>query len=193
MKPLITKREMADALDLVRRAYKTLDWLKQEGHVEVPCDPDSDAAIQAWADWLGRHGKTLPGDVVPPPGNERLYAFLLATCSQPPATEKAKLSHREVIWLCDWMLSPLRFLAREEQKRQPTLNQVEVLAGSHSQRSDDACLFTFAWECAFHAKTNQASSAVRGLWRLKAHAMVERLTIAEVWLARKRLLEWMRS
>lgn len=189
MKPFFSKRMIAAGIGRVRRGAHLLRWL-HSGDAPLAANPPAPAAsgpsdFESWLLWLQVKRDLIPPDLRPAEGDEPRDARLLAKlCSglRGPAPSKS--------WLVDCVRVPVSLMARDVGARHPHQAVLEELMSARATMLE-CCLWSLGWWGAYLNAASRDAGLVDALWRVSGEALIDRLTIDEAWLARKRLLERM--
>lgn len=195
MKVLITKRQMADGLERLRHAWELVVWLRSpEAPPEmmpVPWTAPRDirntsgaTTRKAWEMWLLQHMERMPPYLRPPASGVAIQADLVRLCAL-PSLELADQSRLKDLALAAHL--PIRFLALEAGRREPTPGKIAEWMKSQSRRLDIAS-FALAWGCGYAVRAGQCWN-IDIIWRFWGQQVMDRLYIEEVWAARHRILD----
>ena len=202
MKVIVTRRELQSGVGLLRRASSLVRWLAADGRAWAAPGPEPEGVrgwgssppeIDRWEAWLAAHRERLPGDLLPPAGQEHVYGIILAVVSLPKVE---RMATRDVGRVRDLLIQCVVALVsgREPAERRTPAGmlreRVARVVDSATTR-DDAGLYTLAWRAALEVRAggHAGDGPLRFLWRTVGHALEPRPTFDDVWRARRRLIQ----
>jgi hypothetical protein len=189
MKPVLTKRMLADGIGRVRRGAHLIRWLESsDAPISASAPPPGTSGPidwQSWLLWLQVKRELIPAELRPVEGEEAMDARVLAKL-----WAGARMRPPSQAWLVDCVRVPVMFIARDAGRGKLPRGLLEELMSGRATTLD-CCLWAFAFWGAFMKCTRHDAGLIDALWQDSRNDLIDRLTIDEVWLARKRLLERM--
>jgi hypothetical protein len=194
MKPILTRREIGEGLWHLRKTVRLLGRIAA-GELPPPRTVErltNDRPEWVWRDWLAENAEQFPFELVPNPTDVGLQIGMLEACAHPlvrNVVERAGTG-RAHTWTVDVVRLPVSFLAHDALGiDRLAAGRIDALvARPGGQLWDATFLWALAWWATWGVKVRNDVGLLRGAWALAGPRLADRLTMEEIWTARRTIL-----